>query len=52
MATQSQTLFRQPVDDHASWLRYEELKRIYTSAAENQQQFEAACRRAAMEAGV
>ena len=39
-------------DESARWQRYEALKAQYIDAAENQQQYEAACRRAAREAGV
>jgi len=43
---------RQPVDDHARWQRYELLKSIYAASASSSAEYEAACRRAAKEAGV
>lgn len=41
-----------PNDEHSRWLRYEDLKRIYTATAESHTEYEQACRRAAQEAGV
>ncbi len=43
---------RQPVDDHARWRHYDDLKRLYTAKAETHFEYIQACRRAAQEAGV
>ena len=36
MEAHTKTPSRQPVDDRARWLRYEDLKALYTATAESQ----------------